>query len=60
MVDPIVLGIGGAFTVAILVGVGILARGAPSKDATQSDYPNVYQPSQGGSKKPKNKTKRRK
>ena len=52
------LAILGGFTAAALVGVVLLMKGAPSKDAKQSDFSTVYEPPHGGGKK-KNKTKRK-
>ena len=44
--------IGGVFVVDTLAGVAYLAYGAPSRDATQRDFPSVY----GGKSKRKTKS----
>ena len=51
--EPMILGLLGGMA-AIFGGIiFVLSRGAPSRNAKQSDYPNVYQPAQsyGGSKR---------
>jgi len=53
--DIVSLGIVGGFALLSFIGVGILARGAPPKEATQQNYPSMYGSQNGGKKKTKRK-----